>query len=281
MRFKITLILSIYIVLIYPQKNLAQSINIGLFSGGSYYYGDIVNYSLQSESVKPSLGLFASYQVSPSISVRANLMYCRVFGADSNLKGNSSETKWQRDRNLAFYSDIFEVSGVMEYNFIKDNTKGGDVRNRYIPYAFVGIGSFYFEPKAIHPITGDPIELRPLKLNGVSYSPIALDIPLGIGFRCYVNSDLQIGLEMSARYTSTSYLHDIDGKAKYPDASNLPNDDARIMVSRNKNSMNPITQIGSNFSGKPRGKIDYINDLFFVYGITVLYKISSHFGRFY
>jgi hypothetical protein len=53
------------------------------------------------------------------------------------------------------------------------------------------------------------------------------------------------------------------------------------MVSRNKNSMNPITQIGSNFSGKPRGKIDYINDLFFVYGITVLYKISSHFGRFY
>lgn len=258
----------------------AQYVDIGALAGGSYYYGDIVNYTFEPKSIKPSFGIFARYQMTPKLSLRANLMYCRLFGADSNLKETES-TKWQKSRNLAFYSDVYEASGILEYNFIKDNTNSNYVRNRFIPYSFGGIGVFYFDPKAIHPISGDPISLRPLKLNGVSYSPVSMAIPFGVGIRCYINGTWQVGLEMGIRYTFTTFLDDISGDATYPSPETLPNDDARIMVSRNQNSMNQTTQMVTNFGGKPRGKIDYINDLYYIYGITISYRISEHFGGFY
>ena len=263
-----------------PLRNVAQTLDVGLLAGGSYYYGDIINFNLQPEAIKPSFGAFVRYNMTPSFSIRGNAMYCRIFAADSNLRTNNADTKWQRFRNLAFYTDIFELSGVLEYNFIQDNTMGGYVRNRYIPYVFGGLGVFYFEPKAIHPITGESINLRPLKLNGTSYSPVALAVPFGLGVRCYLNGNWQVGLEMGLRFTSTTYLDDISGSAKYPNADQLPNDDARIMVSRNVNSMNPTTQMVSIFEGKPRGKINYTTDFYYIYGLTITYKISENFGRF-
>ncbi|MES2779965.1 MAG: DUF6089 family protein [Bacteroidota bacterium] len=279
MRLYFTQLFIVFGLLLSPLRNMAQSIELGTLAGGSYYYGDICNTSFQQASIKPAFGVFGRYNITPSFSVRGNLMYCRVFAADSNLKDNN-DTKWQRSRNLAFYSDVYEASGVLEYNFIQDNTVGGYVRNRFVPYVFGGVGVFYFDPKAIHPITGDPIALRPLKLNGTSYSPIALAFPFGMGVRCYINGNWQVGLEMGIRYTSTTYLDDIGGKSKYPNAELLPNDDARIMASRNQNSINASTQMVSNFEGKPRGKIDYINDIYFIYGITVSYKFNKSFGGF-
>ncbi|MES2559439.1 MAG: DUF6089 family protein [Bacteroidota bacterium] len=279
MKLRITQLLVICTLFAFPYRSAAQSFELGALAGGSYYYGDIVNYSFQSESIKPSFGVYGRYNITPSFSVRANLMYCRIFAADSNLD-ETNDTRWQKSRNLAFYSDIFEASGVMEYNFIEDNTNGGYVRNRFIPYVFGGVGVFYFNPKAIHPITGDPIALSPLKLNGSSYSPIAFAVPFGFGVRCYINGSWQVGLEMGIRYTSTTYLDDISGESTYPDAELLPSDDARIMASRNKNSINSNTQMVSNYEGKPRGKIDYINDLYYIYGVTVSYKLSNGFGKF-
>lgn len=254
-----------------PKQTYAQKLEAAILGGVSYYYGDIVNYSFQPESLKPATGMFLRYHISPSFSIRANAMYCRIFGADSNLK-YSNDTKWQKERNLAFYSDIYELSGMLEYNFIADENKGRTVRNRFIPYMFAGFGVFSFEPKAIHPITGDPIALRPLKLDGSSYSPIAYAMPLGAGLRCYLNKNWQVGIEIGMRFTTTSHLDDIDGASLYPNPEMLASDDARIMVSRNKNSMNPTTQMVPNINGKPRGKIDYITDIYFINGITVSYR---------
>jgi hypothetical protein len=263
--------LCLVIGLMVPRTTSAQKIELGMLAGGSYYYGDIVNYSFQPESIKPAGGVFIRYHITPSLSLRGNLMYCRIFGADSNLT-YSNDTKWQKERNLAFYSDIFELSGIFEYNLIADENKGRKIRDRFIPYVFGGIGVFYFEPKAIHPITGQPIALRPLKLDGTSYSPVAYAMPLGAGIRVYVNKNWQIGLEFGMRFTTTSHLDDIDGSSKYPNPEKLASDDARIMASRNKNSLNPVTQMVPNISGKPRGKIDYITDIYFINGVTVSYR---------
>lgn len=265
--------------LLLSPSSKAQKFEIGALVGGSYYYGDVVNYSFEPESIKPSFGVFYRHQLSPKVSLRGNLMYCRVFGADSNLR-ETADSKWQKMRNLAFYSDIFEASAVFEYNFIRDNTSSSFVRNRFIPYSFCGVGVFYFEPKAIHPISGDPVSLRPLKLNGVSYSPVSVAVPFGLGIRCYINATWQVGIEMGIRYTFTSFLDDIAGDATYPLPETLPNDDARIMVSRNRNSMNQTTQMVSNMAGKPRGKIDYLNDLYYIYGVTISYRFSRSFGDF-
>ncbi|MES2778427.1 MAG: DUF6089 family protein [Bacteroidota bacterium] len=271
------LILLLGLIIIAPVEGTAQrrrhiqKLELGMLAGLSYYYGDIANYNFQPESLKPAAGVILRYHLSPSFTLRGNAMYCRIFAADSNLK-TTDDTQWQRFRNLAFYSDVYELSGMVEYNIIADKNRGKTVRSRVIPYVFGGVGLFYFEPKAIHPITGNPVALRPLQLDGSSYSPIAYAMPVGLGLRIYANKNWVIGLEFGMRLTTTSHLDDIDGSSRYPNPESLISDDARIMASRNNNSMNHTTQMVPNFSGKPRGKIDYITDIYFINGITVSYR---------
>lgn len=248
--------------------------------GGSYYYGDIVNYELQPKTIGPGAGFFLRYHLNRNISLRGNLMYCRVQGADSNLT-LAPDTKWQKERNLAFYSDIIEVSGMVEYNLVPDLNKGRRIKNRFVPYVFAGVGLFYFEPKAIHPLTGQPIALRPLRTDGTSYLPVAIALPLGFGVRYYLNKNWQIGFELGTRLTSTSRLDDVVGDSKYPDPISLSSDDARIMSVRNMNSVNKETQIAYNFEGKPRGKIDYITDIYVIGGVTISYRLWPRGARSY
>ncbi len=250
----------------------AQKTEFGVLAGGSYYYGDIVSSNIEPKSVGPAFGIFLRHHYNKKIAFRGNLMYCRVQGADSNLVLRS-DTKWQKARNLAFYSDIIEISGIVEYNLIKDQNKGRRVKNTTVPYVFAGLGFFYFEPKAIHPISGKPINLRPLQLEGSSYLPIALALPLGAGVRWYLTKNWQIGFELGMRLTSTSHLDDITGDSRYPDPATLPNDNARIMSVRNSNSVNADNQMATNFTGKPRGKIAYITDIYFIGGVTLSYRL--------
>lgn len=249
----------------------AQRAEFGMLAGGSYYYGDIVN-SFQPKSVGPGLGILFRYHLNSKMALRANFMYCRVMGADSNLAFNS-ETKWQKARNLAFYSDIIEVSGMIEYNLINDNNRGKLISSHFVPYVFGGVGLFYFEPMAINPVTGKAIALRPLQLEGASYSPVAIAFPLGGGMRFYITQNWQIGVEVGLRVTSTSHLDDITGTSTYPDPEILPNDNARVMSVRNTNSVNKETQMTCTFAGKPRGKIDYITDMYAIGGVTVSYRL--------
>jgi hypothetical protein len=258
----------------------SQKTEIGVLAGGSYYYGDILNSAIQPKEIHPALNVFLRYHINKKISLRGNLLYCRVSGADSNLARTPTQ-QWQHDRNLAFYSDIIEVSGMVEYNLRDDLNKGRRVKNRFIPYVFGGVGLFYFEPKAIHPITGKAISLRPLQLDGSSYLPVAIALPIGVGLRFYMNRNWQLGFEFGMRLTSTSHLDDVTGDSKYPDPTTLPSDDARIMSVRNMNSVNPDTQMATNFAGKPRGKIDYITDVYFVGGITLSYRLWPKGARTY
>ena len=110
----------------------AQKSEIGVLGGGSYYYGDIVN-NFQPQTIRPSFGVFLRYHLNKRVSLRGNFMYCRVGGADSNLT-RTPQYQWQKDRNLAFYSDIFELSGMVEYNLVEDQNKGRRIKNRLIPY---------------------------------------------------------------------------------------------------------------------------------------------------
>lgn len=254
------------IVLMIAGRSYAQKTEIGVLLGGSYYYGDIVNTMyIQSQAIHQAGGLFFRYHLNKKVSIRANFMYARLGAADSNLVANK-ENAFQRSRNLAFYADVFELSGVVEYNLIQDHNRGRRIKNRFIPYVYGGLGLFYFEPKAIHPVTGSAVALRPLKLDGTSYSPIALAVPLGIGFRYYLNKNWQLGLDMGMRLTSTSHLDDITGNSRYQDPATLGSEDAKIMMDR---SAGAVYSAG----GDKRGKISYITDIYFIYGVTLTYRL--------
>lgn len=254
------------VIFLIAGRSYAQKTEIGILLGGSYYYGDIVNtVGIQSQAIHGAGGVFFRKHLSKKVCFRVNLMYARLGAADSNLTP-SAETNFQLNRNLAFYADVFEVSGVVEYNLIQDHNKGRRIKNRFIPYVYGGIGAFYFEPKAIHPVTGKPISLRPLKLDGTSYSPIALAVPLGVGFRYYLNKNWQLGFDLGMRLTSTSHLDDITGTSLYQDPATLASEDARIMMDRSDGAM-------YSAGGGKRGKIRYITDIYFIGGVTLTYRL--------
>ncbi|MES2779951.1 MAG: DUF6089 family protein [Bacteroidota bacterium] len=254
------------ILFISAGTSYAQKTEIGILLGGSYYYGDIVNTTyVQSQSIHQAGGLFLRKHLSKKVCIRYNLMYARLGAADSNLVANKANA-FQRTRNLAFYADVFELSAVVEYNLVQDHNRGRRIKNRLIPYVYGGLGLFYYEPKAIHPITGEAIALRSLKLDGLSYSPIALAVPLGVGVRYYLNKNWQIGLDLGMRFTSTSHLDDINGISYYQSPTALPSEDARIMSDRSEGN------IYSNGGGK-RGKIGFITDMYYIGGVTLTYRL--------
>jgi hypothetical protein len=261
-------------LLLFTVKGFAQKTEIGGLLGGSYYWGD-VNNNLQLQLIRPAATFFVRYHLDPRFAVRANLSYARVTGADTI----SRDSKWQTERNLSFWTDIIELSGIVEYNLIADNNKGRRVKNAVIPYVFGGLGAFYYNPKATNPITGKTVDLRPLQTNGVGYSSIALCIPLGAGVRVYLNKNWQIGFELGMRYSLSSYIDDVDGNAKYPDIASLGSDDAKVMTDPNQKRLAEIRAAGGDPNvpggkvGRDRGKNNVLSDVYFISGVTVSYRI--------
>jgi hypothetical protein len=249
-------------------KANAQKTEVGVLLGVSSYYGDIVN-TYDPSTFRFAGTFFLRYHLDPRLAIRANLAYARVTGADSNSK----DSEFQRNRNMSFFTDIIELSAVAEYNLIADKNKGRRVRTPFIPYVYGGIGVFYYEPWATYPVTGQPIRLRPLQTDGSSYSPIAICIPVGIGFRIYLSRNWQLGAELGARLTSTSHIDDVDGNSKYPDPADLPSDAARVMYDPNPSPKDPDTGIGYGKPGKVRGKVENINDIYFIGGVTLSYRL--------
>lgn len=262
----------------------AQKTEIGVLLGGGYYWGDIVNV-WQPNTVNFGGTFFMRYHMDPRLAIRGGLSYTKLEGADAN-----SESNWQRERNFSFTTNIIELSGVAEYNLIADKNKGRRLRSRFIPYVFGGVALFYFDPKAINPITGKEVALRPLKLDGGSYSPVGVSLPLGVGFRYYVTRNWQIGVELGARYSFTSHIDDVTGTSEYVSINDMANDDARIMMAPQTERLLNIMETGDTYTmegtknasvGDPRGKNGVFSDVYFIGGVTISYRMWPRGARSY
>lgn len=208
--------------------------DVGLKAGGSNYLGDIGGMEktrrdfimdMKLSQTRWATGLFGRYKLTDDISLSANLYYGRIQGADS-LSTNPGRT----GRNLSFRNDMFELNVRGEYNFYEVNDVGGTgrYRNDFRLYAFLGVGGLYHNPQAYY--NGRWVDLRPLKTEGVDYSPFVLVLPKGLG--CYFTFDRQyrVGFELGWRTTFTDYLDDISGN--YPDPSELDSELARALSNR-------------------------------------------------
>lgn len=248
---------------------IAQKFEVGALIGGSYYYGDIVN-ELEPSTIRGAGGLFLRYHVNERIAIKFFGGYARVTGGDS-----LSSSSFQKNRNLSFWSDIFEGSAQLEFNLIQDRYRGRRLLNKFIPYAFVGLGGFYFNSKANYPLTNAPIALATLRTEGKAYNQYAVCVPLGLGFRYYVTRKIQLGLELGIRYTSTSYIDDVGGsKALYPNAALLPFKPASAVMSFRNPKYSYLESPASFPTGKQRGKVA-VSDIYVIGGLTVSYRFGS------
>lgn len=178
-------------------------------------------------STRPTWQVAYRYRLTEYFSFRVNLSYAFIAGKDT-ASGELSRMA----RNLSFHSNIWELSGQFEYYFIKEKEvprySFSSLRSsrNLSAYLFVGIGTFYFNPKGKY-LDGKWYPLRPLATEGQGlafeytaingdlvttdaelYKRIAICFPIGLGVKYNINRKWAIGLEISNRYTTTDYIDD-------------------------------------------------------------------------
>jgi hypothetical protein len=156
----------------------------------------------------------------------SSLNYLMVRGDDK-----FAEETVRNARNLHFRSSMVELQQRIEvilfsvekfaptYNL--PGARGGKRRNQQY-YLFGGIGATYFNPQAKYQDSW--VSLRPLMTEGQSkpYSPIALTIPAGFGFRVGIGAQWRIGLEASYNVVFSDYLDDVSTVYADPTSFNNP-----------------------------------------------------------
>ncbi len=242
----------------------------GLSIGGSQYFGDL-NENYGFSTVAPAYGFYIRRHMNTYIALKAVLNYTTLAYDD---KFNT--IPYERDRNLNFKSDIYEMSFQAEFNFFKFVT--GDEEHRFTPYLTGGVGAFYYNPYTYY--KGLRYDLRPLGTEGQNagnderkYQQFAACFPIGVGMKWWLKGGINISLEISNRLTSTDYIDDVSatyvGVEKFPGNKRGSNVIALALQDRSGEVMSGTT-LGR--AGKQRGNSSN-NDQY----VLALFSMSWHF----
>ena len=198
----------------------------GFSLGVSNYLGDIGGKEktrrdfisdVKLAKTRWNFGGFARYKVHQKVSVKLALDYLRIEG-DDKLSSNPARNA----RNLDFRNDMLDLAVTGQVFFFEDNDLGNTYRykNGFRAYFFAGLGTYYSNPKAN--FDGKYVKLRKLRTEGVAYSPVGINIPIGVGFYFTIHKKHRIGYELNYRTTFTDYLDDIsDGWGNPAEMSEL------------------------------------------------------------
>lgn len=197
--------------------------------GTSNFLGDLggrdktgTDYSpvdLELSQTRTAFGLGYRYKILRWLNVASKFNYLVV-------KGNDALTAdpFRNNRNLNFKSNIFELSGRIEFGWMSNKTgnRYGIKRtlnrrmkgNNTSLFLFAGIGGFYYNPKGLGP--GGYVKLRPLHTEGQGleggpkqYTNYSICIPLGIYYKLILQKVWTVGFEFAYRKTYTDYIDDV------------------------------------------------------------------------
>ena len=187
--------------------------------GGRDQTGSNFIYDLEHTHFNFAMNLGYRRNLSKYFAVKANFNFSQVSGDDA-----LTQEPFRNNRNLNFYSDIFELSIHAEWYLYRakpshihrlKGPKGKHGRNHEL-YLFAGIGGFHFNPKADY--NGKTYKLKEHRTEGQGlpgapkeYSNFSLSIPMGVGFSYRLNRLFKVALEMSYHKTFTDYIDDASG----------------------------------------------------------------------
>lgn len=187
----------------------------GLNKVGTHYsYAD-----LELALTHPTASLGYRYRLNKRFASRTEFSYLLVSGSDK-----LTLEQYRHNRNLSFRSNIFEFSTNIELSLSFDRHGNRyhikkTMMRRYRAYStyyylFVGIGGFWYNPKAQY--GGNWYALQKLSTEGEGlpggahkYKRISISIPMGIGCRFKLNAKWTVGLEYNFRKTFTDYIDDV------------------------------------------------------------------------
>lgn len=189
----------------------AQTSEMGVFIGNSYYLGDL-NPSTQFGGAQSAGGILYRY----NFDSRWAFKFSALFGS---VSGSDKETNANNPRNLSFRSPISELSAQLEFNFFQLYTTAD--KNHFSPYLFAGISVFSFNPQArnVDPLADNKdhwYDLQPLGTEGQGlpgrpdlYSLTSFSFPFGLGVKFNFLRNFSFGAEWGMRKTFTDYIDDV------------------------------------------------------------------------
>jgi hypothetical protein len=190
----------------------------GFLVGGSYYIGDLNQYS-HFKNTNFAAGVLYRFNVHSRLAIRANLTY-------GSIEASDAESKFAllRNRNLSFQSKIYELAGGVEFNYFPFQI--GHSKYRGTAYLLAEMGLFHMNPTTEY--NGEEIELQSVGTEGQGtelsskkgYGKTQLTIPLGLGCRFSLGKSVSLSFEYGIRKTFTDYIDDV-GSNRYVDATAL------------------------------------------------------------
>lgn len=226
-----------------------QTMEVGVFAGGSYYLGEL-NPALHFNQTQLAYGGLLRYNLNDRWSVKASFYH-------GKLQGDDLKTKAVANRELNFQSPVNDISVVAEFSFFDYFT--GSKKSFFTPYLFAGISYFTFKPQTL-----DGTALQPLGTEGQNtgfdgrspYSTNSFAFPFGFGFKYSINKRLGLAFEWGMRKTLTDYIDDVS--KTYAD---------------NPSAIADPTQ--THEAGMQRGD-DKKNDWYNFTGLTLTYKFNLY-----
>jgi hypothetical protein len=294
------LIIFIFSVLIFTSNNaFSQGIDpyseIGVMLGTSYYIGDLNDQHLRM--ARPASAIQYKTNLNRRFAIRGGISAGELRGSD---KLNNVDTA-KFNRNLHFKSSIYELSGIIEFNFFPYET--GNLRYPFTPYIFTGLSMFSFNPQARKFDTDTPfdndgnqtnnewVDLQPLGTEGQyssqypekdPYQLIQFAIPVGIGLKASLGNRFSMAIEYGLRKTFTDYIDDVGGTYASPQYLFMENENAANLSDRsnalqNYIAANPgadITTWTGN-TNRNRANENLWDDWYYFAGLTLSYKIYT------
>ncbi|MCK4464517.1 MAG: outer membrane beta-barrel protein [Bacteroidales bacterium] len=174
------------VLMIFTLSNAQRKFDLGVFTGGSYYLGDI-NQSRQLYAPSIAIGGFYRYNINPRYSIRGNMYYGGLKGDDRDF--NNTFQNW---RSADFKARILDVAMQFEFNFLPYDTRGK--KWDYSPYVAGGVG-FSF-------------------ISSTSSLTYKIVLPFGVGLKVNVAKRLSAGMEWGFRKT---FYDGLDGLENWND----------------------------------------------------------------
>lgn len=261
-------------VLIASVTAFSQNLHLGVFGGIANYQGDLVDKYYVKQFIKPSVGVFANYELTEKFHIRGGYTFAIITGHD---KFNTKD--YLKVRNLNATTKISEVHLAGEYAPFSLEER------RFTPYFFGGIAVYHFNPFTFDSVN-NKVFLKPLSTEGQGLSqypdrkPYGLTqfaIPFGGGLRYAVNDNIRVGLELGIRKLFTDYLDDV---------SKTYVDQADLAVERGQQSVDYSYRGDEVANGNPtypekmaqRGG-EQQKDLYYLTGLTVSFRLGGSYGN--
>lgn len=255
-------------------ESMVMEGEIGFSLGVAHYFGDL-NTRAQLNRMKPAVGIFFRKQVNNYVAVRVSGHYAQLGYSDIY----NTHNQFQQRRNLSFNSNIFEIALQGDFNFFKFIPE--DPYHSFTPYVTLGVGVFSYDPYAYY--RGQKVALRPLGTEGQGnaaypdrkpYSSMGICLPFGVGVKYAINSRMNIGLEISHRFTNTDYLDDVSktfvGQDRFPPGPDGQPSLAQLMQDRSYET-GEIIGIEGRQRGLPNQKDQYL-----IGAITFSFNLTSY-----